>query len=375
MLRALGLVALSLSVAACDSGGEPGPSAPPPPAEDEVVAGVNLTRLFARPTAAERDSVALIRQTRAADRDERYAYTEVGSGEDADGASLVVFEGRLVQEAGSPVAHHALLRLPPRTPGEVRSLPLTVVSPRFPDASVADLLIGETELVLSEDAAQLLLTLRGGTLRALGRTFRSDASGLPYDADAEDALAALGALLAPGTLPVEVDASRLAWVGFGRGGTVALLGAAQEGQVDAVVSWAAPTSFFLPNVSDEVERALRGGDPSDLPAFDPLYRELIFPIRGDSAALAQAREGLLLRSPLYVAGSLPPTLLVHSPQDRTVDFGHAQELSRLLDPPPPFNLALFSFSNEQITPGHDGTFESFVARRTNAQFLAYHLDL
>ena len=376
MLRAFGLIGLCLSVAACDSGGEPGPPAPPPPAEDEVVAGVNLTKLFAPPTQRETDRTEAVWRSRAGGRADRYAYVEVARGTDTGGALLVVFEGRLAQLAGTPAAHHVLLRVPACAPGAVCSYPLLLVSPRYLRATAAALLLnGDTDAPLPTEAAQAVVTLRGGTLEALGETFRSAVPENPYDFDSEDALAALDALVRSEALPQEVDAGRIAWAGFGRGGTIALLAAARDRRIDAVAAWAAPTSFLLPTVADDVERTLRGGAPSSLPAFDPLYRDIIFPIRGDSARLADARGELLLRSPLYAADALAPTLLVHSPQDRTVPFEHADRLDRELPPPPPFDLALFGFSNQEDRPDHDGTFDSFVARRTNAQFLAYHLDL
>ena len=373
MLRLAAFLILAASLAGCDTA-TPGPT-PPPPTGDEIVNGVNLTRLFAAPSSDERMAVRSVWDARDAERPERYGYEEVARGTGGSEETLIVFEGRLVLEPGAPVAHHALVRLPPRPPGDARPIPVLFVSPRERATSAAALFTGIETSALRDDAVQILVTWRGGALDALGSTFASALPESPYDADVEDALAAQAALATSGALPFTVDFGRMAWTGRGRGGTVALLAATRTAQPDAVAAWAAPTSLFLPAVQDDVRRTLRGGDPSGLPGFDPLYRDHIFPIRGDSAALADARRALLLRSPLSFAGTLPPTLLLHSPADAVVPFAHALALDASVPEPEPLGFGLFSFSKSLEPPGHLNTFSSPPALRLAERFLAFHLGL
>ena len=375
MLRLPLLFVLALALAACDgSDPKPDPPLPLPPAGDEIVNGVNLTRLFASPSRDERSAVRDTWAAREAQQPERYAYAEVARGASGE-ATLVVFEGRLLSETGEAVVHHAVARLPSRPAGDARSLPVLFLSPKERATSDAAFFTTTDTPRLRDDVVQILVAWRGGSIRALGQTFSAPAPERPYDADADDALAAQAALALSPDLPFTVDFERSAWAGRGRGGTVALLAAARSGQPDAVVTWAAPTGFLLPSVYGDVERALRGGDPTDLPGFDPLYREAIFPIRDSDARLAEARRELLLRSPLYFSDTLPPTLLIHSPLDSVVPFEHATELSARLPDPEPFGIGLYTFPDPQEPPSHAGTFAAEDALRTADGFLAFHLGL
>ena len=374
MSRALALFAL-LCLAACDSGSEPPPPTPPPPAEDEVVAGVNLTELFASPTAAERDSVRAVWDVREAERTNRYAYGEVARGEGDAGETLIVVSGRLAEEPGEPVVHHLLIRVPPRAPGDARPLPVLFVSPQEREASPEAFFTSSVTPTLRDEVPQVLVGWRGGAVVALGQRFGSALPASPYDADADDALAAQAALPGVDGIPFTLDFGRSAWAGRGRGGTVALLASARSSQPDAAVSWAAPTSFFLPTVLADTRRMLRGGDPSALPGFDGVYREAVFPIRGDSAALAAARREFLLRSPLYFSDLLPPTFLIHSPADAVVPAEHAAALDGRLPDPEPLGFARYAFPEQSERPDHASTFSYEDGLRTAERFLAYHLGL
>ena len=375
MLRLPLLFVLALALAACDgSGPQPDPP-PPPPASDEIVGGVNLTRLFASPSRDERSAVRDTWAAREAQRPERYAYAEVARGAGAGEATLVVFEGRLLLETGQTVVHHAVARLPSRPAGDARPLPVLFLSPRERETSDAAFFTTNDTPRLRDDVVQILVGWRGGSIRVLNQTFSAPVPELPYDADADDALAAQEALALSPDLPFTVDFERSAWAGRGRGGTVALLAVARSGRPSAVLTWAAPTSLFLSSVRADVRRALRTTSTPRFPGLGSVYRDHIFPIRADSARLASARRELLLRSPLYFSDTLPPTLLVHSQLDSVVPFEQAAELSARLSDPEPFGIGLYTFPEPQEPPSHDATFTAESALRTADGFLAFHLGL
>ncbi len=329
------IVALVFTLAGCDSqcersglgcgttGGD----------DDPVVAGVHVDSLFAPPTGAE---IAAVEAAWATPPDEPAALRLAATLDLGDRETVRVVEG---VAPGAPVPLFVgAIRQPPREAGDARTRPLLLVLGDGPDADVSalirDLAIRED---LKDEVVMLFLAYRGGTLRVGDRSFSSAAPPSVYDGDAEDALTLVSGLDDVGDL-VGVDPSRLAVVGHGRGGNVALLMAARakaRGQTvpQYVLSLAAPTSFFTPRVAALARDYLMGQSPDDLPGLQSVLDATAGRVQSGAATIREARIGLLRRSaaPFYGPGRrfVPPfvfaaygvnDLLVPLEQARALDF-------------------------------------------------------
>jgi hypothetical protein len=319
-MRPLFLLPLALLLAACDGGG-PDPN---PPVEPEVVDGVNLTALLAPPTNAERAAIRAEWPSLAGARAARYAYTVEATVEAADGADLVVYAGR--DAASQAVLHYGFVRLPPRPPGDVARRPAVLVLPEdaaalTPEAALATLPL---EGSVVDEFVYVALAYRGQALDVGGTTYASPPDpAAAYDLDAEDARAFFDAALARTPL---ADPARTAAVGYGRGGTAALLAEARGGPFDLVASLAAPTSFFLSSARDAAHVYLSSGAPGALPAFDDVAATVLDPLRGGGGDVAAARLALLRRSPAFFAGPPPFILAAHGVLDFVVPVAHGDAL-------------------------------------------------
>ena len=135
-------------------------------------------------------------------------------------------------------------------------------------------------------------------------------------------MALLGAVLA---MFREADSSRVAVTGHSRGGGVALLMGIRDPRVKAVVSFAAPTDLFLPQVRTIAERGLRLPLPR-LPGANYLADSVLFALRDGRTTVQRARIELLRRSPAWFAHRLPPTQVHHGWNDDKVPYVHGQRL-------------------------------------------------
>ncbi|HEX8386647.1 MAG TPA: prolyl oligopeptidase family serine peptidase [Rubricoccaceae bacterium] len=329
MPRPLGLAALALflTVSACDTGSgtdcvvgtDPGCPAPPPDA-DEVVAGVNLTALFAAPTAAERDSVAarLARTGGTAAAPVTGAVvTDLGADPDATRYVLLDLRGA----DGASIAF-ALARVPALDGGPATPLRTVLLVPDGSgDASEAGFLTGPGAGGLDREAVQVVVAARGASLTARGRTYTSAVPADPYRADVADLLALTDQL---GRVP-RTNPARLGAVGVGRGGAVVLLAAERRpGRFLAVSSLGAPTTLFDATVRTDARNVLQGR-PSSLPAAAALFAPVLA-LRDGRVGLAEARLRLLELSAVALADRLPATLSFHAEPDDVVPTAHLARL-------------------------------------------------
>ena len=294
------LLALLVALAGCSeaplvSECVPGfePDCAPPPGEDEVIAGVNVTALFARPTPSEVDAAPDAPAPTTADA--RLVALTAG----ADGTRRFL----LALEQGETRVLSALVRVP-GGPEQTTALPVVVVLPNGTDgASAADLPTAPAYGALPDQTVQVVMAYRGEGLTIDGETAPSDLAPDPYRADVADVRALLAEL---DTVP-RADVDRVALVGVGRGGTVALLAAGAVGSlVDAVVTLGAPTDLFAPSFADEVRTRLRGGVPPDpYPALDALAAPALA-LRDGTVTPAEARRSLLALSPCLLYTSPSP---------------------------------------------------------------------
>lgn len=344
------LLALLLPLAACDAAD---PCAAGCAGGDEVVAGVNLTRLFDAPvTGAERDAVAAAwaaRDDDASNPATRPVLEEVVRTTDATDAELVVLAA-FPPDATLPrdTLFVAAVRRPRHNPGDVRRRPLLLVLPDGP----ADARTLPDQAALSElwtdEVVMATVAPRGEALLAGGRTFgASVAPGEAYLTDADDARTLLAALPA---LEPFVDASRLAAVGHGRGGTAALaLAARRVPSLGLAASLGAPTSFVTFGVRDDARAFLTSGAPrSQIPALPEVLAATVGAVRDGTATLGEARFGLLVRSP--GAFVTPPPLLVaaHGVLDTVVPVDQLGGLAGVVGQPDAIVLRLDEATHESV---------------------------
>jgi dipeptidyl aminopeptidase/acylaminoacyl peptidase len=181
---------------------------------------------------------------------------------------------------------------------------------------------------LADDWIQVVPSFRSEPLYITPfRVYRSEGISNPWAGDVTDAMALLGAVLQ--TLP-QADSSRVAVFGHSRGGGVALLMGIRDPRVKAVVSIAAPTDLFLPEVRRIADWGLRWPLPR-LPGANVLADSVLFAVRDSSTTHERARLELLRRSPAWFPELLPPTQIHHGERDGTVAFAHVQRLRLLAE--------------------------------------------
>ena len=170
---------------------------------------------------------------------------------------------------------------------------------------------------------QVVLAYRGEPLALARDSVPAGRPGRPYLDDVGDALAVVDHLAG---VP-RADVSRVAFVGAGRGGTVALL-AAPAGTVDAVVSLGAVTDLFAGSFVDLARTTLAGGTPDPTPTGLPVLVDPVIDLRNGTAPLAEARVRLADLSParLRAADRLPAVLALHGDGDDAVGPDHLDAL-------------------------------------------------
>ncbi len=294
---------------------------------DEVVEGVNLTRLFDAPlTADDRDAVRAIwaaRTAAATDPQRRPVLDSVATGTDATGATVTVFAA-FARDAPAPrdTLFAVAVREPLRPAGDVQRLPGVVVFPDTPAVADAWTLPSQVPITtdLVDEVVLVLVAPRGHALRLGTRTFGAGtAPGEPYLTDADDAQTVLSY---SATLYSYLDATRVMATGLGRGGTTALLlaarGATGRAPVAFVVSLGAPTSFVVPDVRRDARALLTSGALSPLPAVADVLAATVGAVRSGTRSLAEARLDLLTRSPGPFVTAPPPVIAAHGALDALV---------------------------------------------------------
>ena len=312
-------LAVVLASPACDA---PAVEPPDPPGPGSgVVEGVDLDALFEEPTPAEGQrvagdlagrppSVATVVPVRTVERADREAI-HVVAGLDARGDTAFV----------------GAIRQPPRLPGDQRARPLLLVLSYGPDVELATALgVPPLRDDLQDEFVTVVAGYRGGGLRVDGRTYTSDLAADPYDTDARDA-AALVAYARARAGEDRADPSRLVVVGWGRGGTAALLASLRGLQSQLVVTLGAPTDFFLPSVRADARRFLLGQPLSRLPEVESVLLASAGALRDGEASLAEARRALLARSPAYGGALSTYVVAAHGDADIRVPVEHGRRLA------------------------------------------------
>lgn len=341
MLR-LTLLAAALAVLlpACDSqppGTDCTTAAPCPPGTNapgtnapEVVAGVDLTALFAEPTPAERDSAAarLARTGGTGAARITQATSAPLAADPGDGTTYTLLSFR---DAAGRLVASALARIPATGPNSSGALPILFILPDGSgDASEADFITGPSASGLDVRTVQILVAARGAALSARSAAAgtsapvvrRSEVPADPYRADVLDLLEFTRHL----DLIPRADTARVGATGIGRGGAVALLAAERVPErFRAVAPLSAPTTLFDATFRVDVRSALSSGVAGRLPAAEALVAPALAVSRGQ-ISLAEARLRMLEVSAVARAERLPNTHAYHAVSDDVVPFVHLQRL-------------------------------------------------
>ena len=335
MLRLpLALLAAALVASACADAPPNSGCTPETPCGDDIVAGVNLTRLLAEPTGGERDAVRARWAARTA------AATGAGAPEvvlvttatTPGGVEVRVLAGR--DRTTGDTLFVAAVRRPRRDAGDTRRRPVLLVLPETPGTVIADDLPLQTGLAeaLYDEVVMVGLAYRGQSVSVGVRQFGSEGADVPYVTDVDDAQTLLAAV---GALEPLADASRRAAVGLGRGGTAAL-GLRARGTVPLAISFGAPTSWYVPSVSRGIRAALLGTAPVAPPDFPAVFAAAVQPLRDGQIALEEARLRLLERSPApflrpaSTAATVVSVVAAHGQLDAVVDIDHTGPLLEVL---------------------------------------------
>ena len=175
-------------------------------------------------------------------------------------------------------------------------------------------------------SALVIPSYRAEALRFPDRRYVSEGPPSPWDQDVDDVLSFLSVAFQEAP---ELDEERVVALGFSRGGTVALIAAARDKRIDAVVELAGPTDFLGEYAREIVEEALEG-EVRSLPGFEDLHEMVIQPWEEGTLSTAEARIELVRRSPVYFVDHMPPVQLHHGDADQVVAWSEAQRLSDVM---------------------------------------------
>lgn len=312
-----------------------------------------LDALFAPPTAAERARV----EAEWKGRDTGvHGYRVEWERREGNGRRTLV-----VSHTVGGVRHFGAVRIPAGAAG--RRLPVLVVAHGGDKGATAYRFYHEG--AFAERWVQVVPSYRSERLIVTPlRWYRSGGRPSVWDRDVDDSMALLGAVLA--NVP-EADSARVAVLGHSRGAGVALLMGIRDPRVKAVVSFAAPTDFFLPEVRRLAERAMRI-PLRRLPGANQLADSVLFGLRDGRVSLGDARRELLRRSPAWFAYRLPPTQAHHGTDDDKVPVAHTDRLAeavRLLGPRAPvweYHRYPGGRHRERTLPGGQACAEAFLRR-------------
>ena len=277
--------------------------------------GGDLDALFAPPTATEIAQVEADWETRGPEVSG--AHLELD--ESAASGSLRV---RILSHTVGGVRHYGAVVTP--AGAEPGSLPVVLFTHGEDDGVAVELTFLLTPILRAQglSAAFVLPSYRSEPLRLGNQPFQSDGPPSPWDRDVDDAMSLLSVAFehAP-----ELDEERVAALGSSRGGAVALLAAARDPRIDAVVEFFGPTDFFGEYAREVFEEALEG-ELRDLPGLEHLNEILIQPWKLGVLSDAAARLEMVRRSAVYFVDRLPPVQLHHGDADAVVAVSQAHRL-------------------------------------------------
>ncbi len=287
------------------------------PSTDRIVGGINITQLFAAPSASEIAEVAASWQERdvAAIDIREEALAELSD----DGGVVVRVLSHLVdgqRHVGAVVV-----------PEAAAQLPVLIYSHFGEDGVSVEGTLFLLPLVIGARLDEYILVIPSFRSQALtfdGVRHRSEGEPSPWVGEVDDGLAFLNAVL---ETTHQADPERIVAFGMSGGGSNALLMAIRDSRIDGVIDFFAPTDFFGSFVIEILEDALLGEPQRELPGISFLEQDLIPRVQQGELSLAEMRRELLRRSPLYFVERLPPVQIHHGTADDIVPLAQSQRLS------------------------------------------------
>lgn len=284
--------------------------------------GVDLSLLFAAPTAAEMDQVLADWSERDVRAEEvlELARAELPYGSRG-------FLVRVLSHKVGDIEHIGAIATP--LGADSASLPVLVYSHGGDQGVSLDLTALVLPLLFEEDVDHFVFVIpsfRSESLVFDGVEYPSGGEPSPWDRDVDDALSLLEVALA--TTP-EADENRIGVLGFSRGADVGLLMAIRDPRIDGVAEFFGPTDFFGPFATEVVEDALQG-TVRDLPGVPFLNQAFIQPLNRGEIPLAAVRLELLRRSPVYFAQRLPDLQVHHGTADDVVPVEESERLAEVM---------------------------------------------
>ncbi|GAB5534865.1 MAG: hypothetical protein Rubg2KO_11140 [Rubricoccaceae bacterium] len=325
----IGLAMLVASSSACDTPTVepecPGDPSCPGEGDNGIVDGVNLNVLFAEPSVAE------IQRARReiSGRPPSVVSVETVTTLDLGGRETVRVVAGL--DADGDTAFVGAIRVPPRIPGDQRARPLMLVLSEGPDVNVEQAVdVPPLRSGLEGEFVTVVMGYRGQRLSVAGRTFSSELTPEPYDRDADDVVALVDHARANAGLD-RSDNSRLAAVGWGRGGGVVLLASARGLNANMVLSFGGTSNFFLDLVKADARRYLTNVPISNLPQLETVLAASAGAVRAGTKTLSEARLELLMRSPAFLYTSPPYLFAAHGGRDSVVPVEHGRSIAAVLN--------------------------------------------
>ena len=287
---------------------------PSPQPTDEMIHGVNITELLAKPRPDEIQAILTdwaSRDVSIHDYVEEHNTTLEWRG--------TVYQLRVVSHTVGGVRHYGAIIVPNgvREPG---SLPVIVFLHPGNNGVPAEIGLGVEDFLSAHNRGihgqfvYIIPSFRGEPLTAAGKTYPSEGAPSYLDFDIDDAMALLSVALE--TTP-EADPRRIGVVGASRGASAGLLMAARDQRVDLVVELIGLTTSHGPLVRQFVQDALLGTLSNPI---DQIYAEhLGLPAlkRGDMS-IDEVRLRMIRRSPVYFAQLLPKLQVHHGESEGNI---------------------------------------------------------
>ena len=282
---------------------------------EAAATGSDLDALFAPPTATEIAQVEAEWET----REPEVSGVRLELDAAAAAGSLRV---RILSHTVGGLRHYGAVVTP--AGAEPGSLPVLLYTHGQDDGVEVESMFLLNSLLQAQglSTAFVVPSYRSEPLRFGNRVFLSDGPPSPWDWDVDDSMSLLSVAFehAP-----ELDEERVAILGSSRGGAVALLAAARDPRIDAVVEFFGPTDFFGEYAREVFEEALEG-ELRDLPGLEYLNEAVIQPWKLGVLSDAAARREMVRRSAVYFVDPLPPVQLHHGDADAVVAVSQAHRL-------------------------------------------------
>ena len=286
--------------------------------DDDIVAGVNLSELFAPPTELE-ESVALIDWS-VRDVSASNVLLERESVVSVAGKDATV---RIYSHDVAGARHYGAIVTPDGL--DPASAPILVYSHGGDSGVSVD---NEVLLLLSffgdivDNFVYVVPSFRDESLRFGTDTWTSEGPASPWDYDVDDALALVNVAI---EVEPKADPNRIGVLGFSRGAGVGLLMDVRSEEIDQVLEFFGPTDFFGPFVQ-EVTREILLGQQRELPGLDYMESEYVIPYQNGEISLETVRSALVRRSPALFVEHLSKVELHHGTADAIVPVSQAQRL-------------------------------------------------